>query len=296
MEIHEDGAPTTPIQESEDKQVEIQPEEDVNMPRQPNLSGTKGLGTTELHVRKPMIQKYGYIDHCQVCRRMRHITRQVGDTSGRWGTDQSKECRERIMEAMLQDPIDRHIAEADERRTTRQHEKRDAPDDTKEPQGNNDQTSGADNGEHGSGKDMGSQMFAQDITNNDHNRVVTTTESDLERSTCRAMDVAEVYSPQRATRIARGLGLRAGWAADFTTIGEHWDHWLFDRIEVRNNAARELMSDKPILFIGSPVCTGFCIWMAIGNKQEVVAEWLRRARRHLEVCFQLYLLRLDVGR
>ena len=39
------------------------------------------------------------------------------------------------------------------------------------------------------------------------------------------MEVAEVYSPPRATRMAEAVGLRAGWALDLTTYDDDGRPW-----------------------------------------------------------------------
>ena len=70
VEINEDGVPTTPAQENVDREAEIQFEEDVDIPRQPNGPGNQDLGAAELHIRKITIQKYGNSKDCPACRRM----------------------------------------------------------------------------------------------------------------------------------------------------------------------------------------------------------------------------------
>lgn len=270
VEINEDGVPTTPVQENEDCEAEIQFEEDVDMPKRPNGLSNKEMGAAEFHIRKPVIQKYRYAKDCPACQRMHNIARQGGNMFGRLGTNHSKECRERIVEAMMQDPIDRHIAEAYRKMAEKQSEKGEG---------------------HGSVR----------ITKSHDGK--TCKEQDLENYMCKittiGMDVAEIYSPERVTKMAREIGLSAGWAMDITNVDEYGEPWDFDELHMRNKAVRRVIRDRPMLFIGSLMCTEFCIWMAINHKlmpPEVVAERLRKAKQHLRFCTQLYKLQLDAGR
>ena len=160
--------------------------------------------------------------------------------SGRLGTNHSKECRDRIVEAMMNDPIDRHVAESYKKRANRPQEQHDQA----EP-----------------GPGMASQIINQYRSRTRSDRLLTEKENGLERAMCRVttnkMDIAEIYSPERTTKVARQMGLRAGWALDLTTADEHGSSLEFDKLEMRNKAVRMLLRDKPTLVIGSPMCTDF---------------------------------------
>ena len=69
------------------------------------------------------------------------------------------------------------------------------------------------------------------------------------------MDVAEFYSPPRITDMAVKMGLRAGWSMDITTNDTDGRAWDFNVAEMRNRAARRVLKDKPLLLIGSQMCT-----------------------------------------
>ena len=73
-----------------------------------------------------------------------------------------------------------------------------------------------------------------------------------------AMDVAEFYSPPRVAKMAAEMGLRAGWGMDLTTQDNDGRPWDFNILEMRNRAARKVLEDKPLLLIGSPMCTVYC--------------------------------------
>ena len=53
------------------------------------------------------------------------------------------------------------------------------------------------------------------------------------------MDVAEIYSPPRATEMAKKLGLRAGWSMDITTIDEEGRPWDPNQVAMRNTVVRK---------------------------------------------------------
>ena len=71
------------------------------------------------------------------------------------------------------------------------------------------------------------------------------------------IEVVEVYSPPRVTMMAEEMGFRAGWALDLTTCDKDGRPWDFDQLEVRSRAAHRVMTDKPTLLIGRPMCTVF---------------------------------------
>ena len=113
------------------------------------------------------------------------------------------------------------------------------------------------------------------------------------------IQVAEVYSPPRVTRMAASMGLRAGWALDLITHDEDGRPWDFDKLEMRNRAARKVLSDKPTLLIGSPLCTAFSQMNNLNYPKMDPMEVERRlayGRRHLEFCTRLYDIQWRSGR
>ena len=76
--------------------------------------------------------------------------------------------------------------------------------------------------------------------------------------TSNKMDIAEVYGPERVTRVAEQYGFKPGWSLDFTTTDEHGRPWNFDCLYMRNKVVRRLLEDKLMLVIGSPMCTEIC--------------------------------------
>ena len=46
-----------------------------------------------------------------------------------------------------------------------------------------------------------------------------------------------------------------GWSLDLTTHDENNEPWDFNRTHMRNKVAREVLQGKPLVPIGSPMCT-----------------------------------------
>ncbi len=115
------------------------------------------------------------------------------------------------------------------------------------------------------------------------------------------MDVAEVYSPPRSTKMAKKLGMKAGWALDLTEVdpddGRHWD---FTIKEKREKAKRKIQTDKPMTLIMSPMCGPFSRLQEMFNypkmpKAEVEAK-VADALVHLKFTVELCLMQHEAGR
>ena len=114
-----------------------------------------------------------------------------------------------------------------------------------------------------------------------------------------AMDVAEFYSPPRITEMAAKMGLRAGWSLDLTTNDEDGRAWDFNVPEMRNRAARKVLTDKPLLLIGNPMCTIYSCMNNINHARmapEIVKARFDYARKHLAFAAALYKIQIQEGR
>ena len=72
--------------------------------------------------------------------------------------------------------------------------------------------------------------------------------------------VSEIYSAPRVTEMARRkarLGLLPGCALDLTGCDERGRPWDFNVAEMRDQAEKRLDRQKPMLLIGTPMCTAF---------------------------------------
>ena len=124
-----------------------------------------------------------------------------------------------------------------------------------------------------------------------------------ERRTAARRMVSEVYSPPRVTRAISAMpscGLVPGFALDLTCSdpddGEPWD---FDRSDKRSKARQLLRDQKPLVLVGSPMCTAWCTWQrlnALRRDGDLVRRELARARIHLDFVVSLYREQLEGGR
>ena len=116
--------------------------------------------------------------------------------------------------------------------------------------------------------------------------------------------VSEVYSPPRITlelRKQRRSPLSPGLALDLTVNdpddGQPWD---FSLLAKRIKARKLLRQAKPILLIGSPMCTAFSAWQQLNYAKSQDQEKMRRVHLqacvHLEFVAELYRDQLADGR
>ena len=118
--------------------------------------------------------------------------------------------------------------------------------------------------------------------------------------------VSEVYSPPRITqelksRRRRFENLAPGLALDLIIRdpddGQHWDFSLKSK---RDKARRLLQESKPVLLIGSPMCTAFSTWQRLNWARTERLDEMRRAYiqacAHMQFVAQLYLDQIYDGR
>ena len=95
------------------------------------------------------------------------------------------------------------------------------------------------------------------------------------------------------------LKILLGFALDLTTNDSDGRAWDFDDEEMRNRALERVRREKPLLLIGSPMCTAFSTWQRINNlirPKFVVDAEKKRAVQHLEFSIELYREQLRHGR
>ena len=71
------------------------------------------------------------------------------------------------------------------------------------------------------------------------------------------VDVAEVYSPPRMSKVARQLGYSEGFALDLMTNDEEGRPWNLADKECQERALKLQEETKPWMLIASPPCTMF---------------------------------------
>ena len=113
--------------------------------------------------------------------------------------------------------------------------------------------------------------------------------------------VSEIYSAPRVTAMAKRrsrLGVIPGIALDLTVHDEDGKPWDFNDPQQRRNAEQLLDEQRPLLLIGTPMCTAFSNIQNLNKASrdpEVVRAELEKARVHLQWCCRLYQKQLDRG-
>ena len=112
-----------------------------------------------------------------------------------------------------------------------------------------------------------------------------------------AVDISEVFSPERVTKLCKQYGLEPGQAMD---IKNGYD---FDLAEDRRRAWQSIKHDKPKLIIGSPPCTFFSRLQELNKHMyKDNATWmakfragLEQAKRYVRFCISIYRHQLATG-
>ena len=105
------------------------------------------------------------------------------------------------------------------------------------------------------------------------------------------VDIAEVFSPPRITKLAQLVGLRPGLAMDLTT------GWDFNLKEHRDLAEEYVRVVKPLLLIGSPECRMFSALQNLNKKNlGMKSELIMQAKAHIRFVVQLYRIQMESGR
>ena len=240
---------------------------------QPRISHDK------LHVSRKAIQKYWPTDGCPAC----GVLVKKGHMMGRIGHHHSDACRSRIMDCMKKDPEYRGL--------TQKHDQHQSEGDI--------EVLSIEQLEEMRGRVRKAiHCIQQNIANEQHN-LSAQLDNTMLKTLIGKMEMAEVYSPPRVTEMARKMGLKAGWRLDITTYDSDGEPWDFNKIEMRNRASRKILTDEPMVLIGSPMCTAFC---AMNNANylkmsaEEVSQRMAYGRKHLQFCSKLYAMQWKVGR
>ena len=112
-------------------------------------------------------------------------------------------------------------------------------------------------------------------------------------------EVADIYSPPQIIVLLPGYGLYPGVVMDVTTNDETGSPWDFDDPRQRQRARERLRADKPLVLVGSPMCTVFCRLQSINYAKmhpDRVRAILSKARMHLNFVCSLYEEQVQGGR
>ena len=130
----------------------------------------------------------------------------------------------------------------------------------------------------------------------------SSTQYKCERQTGIRAVVSEIYSPPRvtaATKLLPELKIIPGFALDLATADVDGKLWDFDSKIMRNRAMQRVKDERPMVLVGSPMCTAFSTWQRINDKIRDpvgVAAEKKRAVVHLEFCIKLYREQMRHGR
>ena len=80
--------------------------------------------------------------------------------------------------------------------------------------------------------------------------------------------VLEIYSPPRVTAAAKflpELKVIPGFALDLAVADSDGRLLDFDDVVMRDRARKRLLIERPMLLVGSPMCTAFSTWQRINH-------------------------------
>ena len=76
-------------------------------------------------------------------------------------------------------------------------------------------------------------------------------------------EVSDIYSPPKITAASKLLPELTVIPGTSDDDGRFWDP---DEKEMRDRAIRRVREEKPMLLVGSPMCTALPTWQRINNK------------------------------
>ena len=112
----------------------------------------------------------------------------------------------------------------------------------------------------------------------------------------RGHDITEIYSPRRVVEIAEKMGLQGGLSMDITTKDDAGNYWDFNDVKMREKARNYIIKNKPLLLIGSPMCTAYSILQKMNYPTPKSIECRRQADVHMKFVSELYELQIKEGR
>ena len=117
----------------------------------------------------------------------------------------------------------------------------------------------------------------------------------VDRAAALRIIVSEIFSPLRVTAVAKlftSLGLIPGMNLDITENDDNGMPWNFGKEDKINKAHRLIVTKRPILQVGTVICTSFCPWQALMD-----AGHCRFFRRHTQTngSGSLYEMQLQPG-
>ena len=111
--------------------------------------------------------------------------------------------------------------------------------------------------------------------------------------------ISEIYSPPRIAPLAPKVGLQTGDSFDIRTHDQDGQAWDFSNAQQRLKAYNHICKTRPLLVIGSPMCTMFSKLMGLNRQKMGEARYQRaykEAVSHIEFALDIYKLQADGGR
>ena len=285
VEIRDDGDVIEGNEADAEASIPIDDEEQP----EPKFRG----GPNRLHVSRKTFEKYGPIDGCPACAaivRHGHLLTKTG----RLGHNHNDACQSRVMQMMTEDPEYRQVMQ--------KHKREDIGGELSivTTSNNTIDVTNTERAEETVGQTKKAlQRIEHKVKQEGRTSVEVQIDQMMARMLVAAIDVAEVYSPPRVAQVAREMGLRGGWSLDLTTNDSDGKPCDFNKSEKRNRAARSILKDRPLLLIGSLMCTVYSCMDHINHARvspEEVRERFRYVRKHWEFAAKLYQMQVDAGR
>ena len=118
------------------------------------------------------------------------------------------------------------------------------------------------------------------------------------RSPTEVLDISAVTFAGAAAKLLPGLGITVGFAIDLCQLDEEGGPWDFDLAEKRPKALDLVLKDKPMMLVGSPMCTAFCAWQKLNEDKrdpERVKAESQKTMLHLRFVCKLYAVQAAAG-
>ena len=110
--------------------------------------------------------------------------------------------------------------------------------------------------------------------------------------------IAEIYSPPRVVPHAEKVGFMPGWSLDLTVKDENGQPYDFSKHECREKARRLIHKTKPLLLVGSPMCTWFSALQNLNKKHMSRSDWQKaynNAEEHNKFVFEFFDIQVRGG-
>ena len=99
--------------------------------------------------------------------------------------------------------------------------------------------------------------------------------------------ISGIYSPPHIVPHAERAGFAPGWSLDLTVNDDQGQPYDFSKHECREKARQLIYKTKPLLFVGSPMCTWFSLLQNLNKKHMSQEDWQKAYRRAVGGTYQV---------